>query len=193
MEADHWKHKRGAEDNLENEQPLAKRFSLLRLDRDGNPYTLPRHFSSPRRPRKPTNDSMQLDNTKDKVYIQDIDAELSDTESEDGKLIFLPDIEKKFTKIPNAVLLDKAAEESSREMVLYNVPSSLSVPQAQDNVRRAIIEARIRQRERQLDASKQINIQKQRSADSTLKDKNIQPSWTSNRASIEDIDAMDTD
>ena len=31
MEADHWKHKRGAEDNLENEQPLAKRFSLLRL------------------------------------------------------------------------------------------------------------------------------------------------------------------
>ena len=136
---------------------------------------------------------MQLDNTKDKVYIQDIDAELSDTESEDGKLIFLPDIEKKFTKIPNAVLLDKAAEESSREMVLYNVPSSLSVPQAQDNVRRAIIEARIRQRERQLVASQQINIQKQRSADSTLKDKNIQPSWTSNRASIEDIDAMDTD
>lgn len=37
-------------------------------------------------------------------------------------------------------------------MVLYNVPSSLSVPEEQDNVRKAIIESRARAREKQLHA-----------------------------------------
>lgn len=99
-------------------------------------------------------DSMRLDNSKDKVYIYNIDDELSGTESEEEKLVFLPDIEKRLTKIPKSVLTNGEWPITSSEIVLYNVPQSLSVPQEQDNVRKAIIETRARAREEQLKAAK---------------------------------------
>lgn len=92
---------------------------------------------------------MQLDDTKDKIYIYNLDDELSDVESEEEKLIFLPDIEKRLTKIPKSVLASSDRPATSSEMILYNVPQSLSIPQEQDNVRKAIIETRARARERQ--------------------------------------------
>ena len=98
---------------------------------------------------KPANDSMELDDTKDKVYIHNLDAELSDIESDEEKLIFIPDIEKKLAKIPRSVLTGQNPPIKNTAMVLYNVPSSLSVPKEQDNVRRAIIESRERSREKQ--------------------------------------------
>ena len=96
---------------------------------------------------------MQLDNTKDKVYIHNLDDELAEIESEEEKLVFLPDIEKKLGmmgKIPKSVLLGEGYPAPSNEVVLYSVPSSLSVPKEQDNVRKAIIESRARAREKQL-------------------------------------------
>lgn len=101
---------------------------------------------------------MQVDNTSHKVYIYDLDAELSssDNESEEdvGRLVFLPDIEKhlRSTRIPPAVLANSEGELAGndlKQLVLYNVPSSLSVPQEKDSVRKAIIESRARQRVRQ--------------------------------------------
>lgn len=97
-------------------------------------------------------DTMHLDDTKHKVYIYDLHAELSDsdtsTTSED--IVFLPDIRKHLrnTRIPPSILASKDGELAgmSRELVLYNVPSSLSVPEEQDGVRKAIIEARSRMR-----------------------------------------------
>ena len=100
-------------------------------------------------------ESMQLDDTKDKVYIHNLDDELADIESEEEKLVFLPDIEKKLGvmgKIPKSVLLGGGHPSTGGEMVLYSVPSSLSVPEEQDNVRKAIIESRARAREKQLHA-----------------------------------------
>ena len=48
---------------------------------------------------------MQVDDRPDRVYIHDLDAELaSDSESDSEKLIFLPDIEKRFSRIPQQVL-----------------------------------------------------------------------------------------
>lgn len=92
---------------------------------------------------------MQIDDTKDKIYIHNLDQEIANIESEEGKLVFLPDIEKKLGKIPRSVLTTKAQPVTSSEMILYNVPSSLSVPREQDNVRKAIIETRARAREKQ--------------------------------------------
>lgn len=91
---------------------------------------------------------MQIDDTKEKVYINNLDREIAEIESEEGKLVFLPDIEKKFGKIPRSVLTTKSQPVTSSEMILYNVPSSLSVPREQDNVRRAIIETRARASDR---------------------------------------------
>ena len=96
-------------------------------------------------------DTMQLDNTKDKVYVYNLDDELRDVDEEDEKLIFLPDIERKFTKIPKSLLTSTSPPLANQEMVLYSVPASLTVPQEQDNVRKAIIETRERARQKQAD------------------------------------------
>lgn len=92
---------------------------------------------------------MRLDDTRDRVYIHDLDDEVSDIESEEEKLVFLPDIEKRLTKIPNSVLISQSQPHTSNEVVLYNVPESLSIPREQDSVRKAIIETRARAREKQ--------------------------------------------
>lgn len=101
---------------------------------------------------------MQLDDSKNKVYIYNIDDELSGTESEEEKLIFLPDIEKRLTKVPRSVLTNGERPVTSSEIVLYNVPQSLSVPQEQDNVRKAIIETRARARAMQMKAATDADI-----------------------------------
>lgn len=99
-------------------------------------------------------ETMQVDDTKYKVYIYNIDDELSsDSEPEDGngKLVFLPDIEQHLRahRIPPHVLVDPRAEAAGKELVLYSIPRSISVPEGNDSVRKAIIEARARVRERQ--------------------------------------------
>ena len=96
---------------------------------------------------------MQLDDTKNRVYIHNLDDELADIESEEEKLVFLPDIEKKLGmigKIPKSVLLGEGHPSTGNQVVLYSVPSSLSIPAEHDNVRKAIIESRARAREKQL-------------------------------------------
>jgi hypothetical protein len=117
---------------------------------------------------------MQLDNTKHKVYIYSLDEELSsesDVERGGGDqqqraVVFLPDIEERLrvNRIPQSVLLGHSSsrqrrqqqqqqpdleDTAAKQLVLYQVPSSISVPEERDSVRKAIIEARQRVRERQ--------------------------------------------
>ena len=105
---------------------------------------------------------MRVDDTKHKVYIYSIDDELSssDSELEDGRLVFLPDIERHLRKhrlhisaaspsIPRPVPVNPEGELAGMQVVLYNEPSSISVPAEQDSVRKAIIDARARTRDRQ--------------------------------------------
>ena len=101
---------------------------------------------------------MQVDDSKDKLYVYNIDDELTGAESEEERLIFLPDIEKRLTKIPKSILTNNERPATSGEIVLYNVPQSLSIPQEQDNVRKAIIETRARARDMQLKAAKDLEI-----------------------------------
>ncbi|KAL8819948.1 MAG: hypothetical protein Q9223_001717 [Gallowayella weberi] len=108
----------------------------------------------PVQPNAPTsapnqNESMQLDDTRDRVYIHNLDAELADIESDEDTPIYLPDVEKKLSKIPRSVLVGSNPPITNNQMILYNVPSSLSVPEEHDNVRRAIIDSRTRAREKQ--------------------------------------------
>ncbi len=130
---------------------------MLSTDQNGKLY-VPVKQPKTTRPQRRIHDndeSMQLDDTKDRVYIHNLDDELSDIESEDEKLVFLPDIEKKLSKIPKSVLLGESRSSIGNEMVVYSVPTSLSIPKEQDNVRKAIIESRARARERQAnDAAK---------------------------------------
>lgn len=98
---------------------------------------------------------MQLDDSKHKVYIYNIDDELSSedetTHDNDGRLVFLPDIEKHLQarRIPPPILPNSDGELAGMQMVLYSDPKSISVSEDKDGVRRAIIESRHRLREKQ--------------------------------------------
>jgi hypothetical protein len=186
--------KRAAENGLENEQRLSKRFDLLNLgmhvsapaapvvangvtvEGNGTRLYIPVPGSSdaaaqsskpvpkpvapvaethkkkragkPRPP--PSGDGMDVEDTPHRVYIHDLAAELSDIESDEENPIFLSDIEKHLSKIPKHILAGpelKATKDN--QLVLYNVPSSLTIPEEQDRVRKAIVEARARIRENQ--------------------------------------------
>ncbi|TQV98580.1 hypothetical protein V2A60_007700 [Cordyceps javanica] len=154
-------HKRKADAHQENER-LSKRLSLLNIERDGTKLYVP--VESPPRSSRPSmttaadaaadddNDTMRLDDTKHKVYIYNIDEELAeDSEPDEAKLIFLPDIEKRLreTRIPPQVLANDDGELAGMQLVLYSDPRSLSVSEDKDGVRKAIIDARRRIRARQ--------------------------------------------
>ena len=105
---------------------------------------------------RPQDESMQLDDTSNRVYIHDLDAELADIESDEDKLVFLPDIEKKFTKIPHQVL--SGGQHESQELVLYSVPESITATEGHDSVRRAIIESRQRAREKAIEDARHADM-----------------------------------
>lgn len=159
--------KRKAE-SQDNER-LSKRLSLLNLEKGGSKLYVPVETSDPSSTNQtpsipaladtatPNNsaldDQMRLDDSSHKVYIYNIDDELSsDSESEEsGKLVFLSDIEKHMdlNRIPQSVLANSDGELAGMQVVLYSDPRSLSVPEEQDSVRKAIIESRRRAREQQ--------------------------------------------
>ncbi|KAL2675186.1 hypothetical protein Neosp_011367 [[Neocosmospora] mangrovei] len=158
--------KRKAE--TQDNERLSKRLSLLNIEQSGSKLYVPVEepsiptpsipnaapsSSSSDRERPVPNDSMQLDDSKHKVYIYNIDDELSsDSESDDpGKLVFLSDIEKhlRVNRIPPAVLANSDGELAGMQLVLYSDPKSLTVPEDKDSVRKAIIESRHRAREQQ--------------------------------------------
>lgn len=101
---------------------------------------------------------MELENTRDRVFIHDLDQELSEIDAEGERLIFLPDIERKLARIPKSVLTTHSHPVTGNEVVLYNVPSSLSIPREKDNVRRAILETRARAREKQVQEFREAQI-----------------------------------
>lgn len=158
--------KRKAE--TQDNERLSKRLSLLNIEQSGSKLYVPVEepsiptpsipnvapsSSSSARERPVPNDAMQLDDSKHKVYIYNIDDELSsDSETDDpGKLVFLPDIEKhlRANRIPPAVLANSEGELAGMQLVLYSDPKSLTVPEDKDSVRKAIIESRHRTREQQ--------------------------------------------
>lgn len=96
---------------------------------------------------------MNLDDSKHHIYIHDLDEELASIESDEERLVFLPDVEKRLANLPKSVLTSETAPRG-KEVVLYSVPESLSLPPEQDNVRKAILEARERAREMQANAMK---------------------------------------
>ncbi|GIZ43700.1 hypothetical protein CKM354_000691700 [Cercospora kikuchii] len=156
---------------------FAKRFNLLNLEPSINgthassSYYIP--VSSSSQPTKPTlstpstvpvadaDGMMQVDETRDRVFIHDLDAELAESEPTEERLIFLPDIEKHFSRIPKHVLTGKAEDVEGQELVLYNVPKSLSVDESRDAVRHAIVEARQRARERAAMEARQRDMDRQ--------------------------------
>jgi len=134
-----------ADDDLESEQRLAKRFNLLSVENIKNLY-IPVEQPAPvaRKRSNAFSDTMNVDDSRDRIYIHDLDEEIADIESEEDRLVFMPDLEKRITKIPRSVLMGNQSANPHNEVVLYGVPESLSIPPDRDVVRKAIIESRVR-------------------------------------------------
>ena len=137
-------------------QNLRKLYATVE---DDHPRNLPVSSPAQSSPSAPAGDSdhMQLDDSKHKVYIYNLDDELTSDESEpdEGKVVFLPDIERalRANRIPPVVRANSEGQLAGKnlddmQLVLYNVPSSLTVAPEHDSVRKAIIEARARARAR---------------------------------------------
>jgi hypothetical protein len=138
---------------------------------------------------------MEVEDTKDKVYIYDLDKELAESESDDERPIFIPDIERHLlARIPRHLLISDDAREAAKnmQMIIYQAPTSLTVPPDKDNVRRAIIEARKRAQERQaLTVPAAPETLPFKTTNGTLRTagmRNTQPVMAE-----EDLDAMDMD
>ena len=136
---------------------------------------------------------MQLDDTKDKVYIHNLDEQLAEIENQEST-VFLPDIEKKLGKIPQYLLTGDMRPTAEKQMVLYGVPASISVPEEQDNVRKAIIESRARAREKQLSADQAVKARRNpvRGAMGQVKGNGVtMDTQETHEEEEEDVDAMD--
>jgi hypothetical protein len=92
---------------------------------------------------------MPIDETKDRIVIHDLAAEIAEIEAAEPKTMFLPDIDRKVSAIPQTLLQNQSGNTNNTQMILYEVPSSISVPKEADAVRKAIIAARARAREKQ--------------------------------------------
>lgn len=98
---------------------------------------------------------MSVDDTTDRVWIHDLDAEIAEIEAEEARAqsgIQLTEAGKESSKIPQYLLnLNTTPDEgqSNMQMILYRDPISISVPEEHDAVRKTIVEARRRMREKQ--------------------------------------------
>ncbi|KAH8701166.1 hypothetical protein BGW36DRAFT_425959 [Talaromyces proteolyticus] len=123
--------KRHADSDPEGEPPV-KKFGLLQLGLS------PRSSAAVQDTRKPIpqdysiNDgSMLLDDTKHTTYIYNIEQELADIEEHEKQISFIPEIEKALNAIPKSVLKEP---ETDKELILYRIPRSLTVPEDKDAV-----------------------------------------------------------
>ncbi|GAD98517.1 hypothetical protein AOR_1_2034 [Paecilomyces variotii No. 5] len=175
--------KRPAESEPDGDQPLTKKFGRLHIGIDlstiittttSTAGSLLTHFSlagpltdrngfvpqqAPVPQPSSPSDSMLLDDTEHTTYIYDLDREFKEIEAQEGCIAFLPEIEKRLISIPKAVLAD--SKPQNNELVLYQVPTSLTVPKEQDNVRKAIIESRARAREKQAEIQRRNSNENQ--------------------------------
>ncbi|KIX98795.1 uncharacterized protein Z520_05256 [Fonsecaea multimorphosa CBS 102226] len=126
------------------------------------PHPTPVPQMSIKPPTLPDADFMTVDDTPHRIIIHDLESEIAQIEAEEAAhnaTIFLSDIDKQVSRVPQKLLetrnhdrLPQPAglppENLNTALVLYRDPSSISVPEEDDVVRKTIIEARRRAREK---------------------------------------------
>ncbi|KAI7496570.1 hypothetical protein KC367_g2160 [Hortaea werneckii] len=169
------------ESNLNDDQRFTKRFNLLSLGNrqdqgDGENAHASSNYYIPVSPSLKPNASasdvrndgrqtntkgeelMAVDDTRDRVYIHNLDDELAEIESSDEeRLIFLPDIEKKLSRLPSHVLTSQKGDKN-QELILYSVPQSLTPSEESDITRKTILEARQRARDKAAEEARQEDM-----------------------------------
>ena len=137
---------------------------------------------------------MQLDDTRYRVYISNLDDELSSDDAKDENIVFLPQVEKRLTKIPRSVMASSSPPVTStnQELVLYRVPTSSSYPEESDSVRRVIMETRARAQELHAKNSRVLESDRRSDQDGLRADNDAHHVQPNNFIpEVEDPDAME--
>lgn len=99
---------------------------------------------------------MSVDDTNDRIWVHDLDAEIAEIEAEEARkkneALLNTTAGQEIGRIPQHLLKSNTAHgdaQSNMQMILYRDPISISVPEEHDAVRKTIIEARRRMREKQ--------------------------------------------
>jgi len=109
---------------------------------------------------------MTVDETPHRVIITNLAHEIAQIEADEAaasQTVLLPDIDKKVSAIPPRFLQNHPPQNASppltlnsnTALVLYRDPTSITVPEEEDAVRKAIIAARTRAREKQVAEQKE--------------------------------------
>jgi hypothetical protein len=119
---------------------------------------------------------MTIDETPHRIIIHDLSSEIAQIEAEEAAhntTLFLPDVDKKVSGLPHHLLQQgqnhdrhdplrmelelgrPAAENPNTALVLYKDPSSITVPEEEDVVRKTIIDARRRAREKAVEEQRE--------------------------------------
>jgi hypothetical protein len=117
-------------------------------------------FTSGPLPTLQDSEFMTVDETPHRVIITNLAHEIAQIEADEAAAshtVFLPDIDKKVSAIPARFLQNHPPQNPSPSLslnpntalVLYRDPISITVPEEEDAVRKAIIAARTRAREKQ--------------------------------------------
>jgi hypothetical protein len=127
-------------------------------------------------PTLPDTDFMTIDETPHRIIIHDLSSEIAQIEAEEAAhntTLFLPDVDKKVSGLPHHLFQQgqnhdrhdplrmelelgrPPAENPNTALVLYKDPSSISVPEEEDVVRKTIIDARRRAREKAVEQQRE--------------------------------------
>lgn len=108
---------------------------------------------------------MTVDETADRVFVRDLDSEIAEIEAEEARVsqgIELSQAAEEYSKIPDHVLnRNKVRHEPEMQLILYRDPISITVSEENDAVRRAVIAARQRMRDKQAAEQKNVAIESQ--------------------------------
>lgn len=100
-------------------------------------------------------DFMPVDDTSDRIWIHDLDREIAEIEAEEerARMALLSETGDAYSKIPEHLLKQNMASNenaANMQLILYQEPTSLSLTEEEDAIRKTIIDARRRLREAQV-------------------------------------------
>ncbi|OAP63587.1 hypothetical protein AYL99_02814 [Fonsecaea erecta] len=171
------------------------------------PHPTPVPQAPMRLPTLPDADFMTIDDAPHRIIIHDLESEIAQIEAEEAAhnaTIFLPDIDRKVSRVPQKLLrpqnhdrLPQATglppENLNTALVLYRDPSSISVPEEEDVVRKTIIEARRRAREKTAEEQREKERREAEARALQLGQNSVEwdDAMTDNPVVDDDLDAME--
>lgn len=144
---------------------------------------------------------MQIEDTKTRVYINDLEHEIAEIEKEEAKkkIRFMPEIERELMAVPSWLLLPRSSESNgnntdNNQVILYQDPAYLSIPKKLDSHKSSLADGWQGSREKGLGKPSYNNVGSPRKKEEAqLYGLSGQPARFTGPSAGQDADIMDLD